>query len=111
MRTIMRIWRFKNNKHDMSVNVSFINDTKKQVVSVKMLFGNFEISNVLLAYLNICAGDSFRTVVDENKWTEEWMYDGMHSEYKQIDLYKFILGDDLHNCCEFERLRNTVNAP
>ena len=87
----------------MSIEMYFINDTKKQIVSTKKLYGDFEDKQQLLCYLNMCQGDNFRTEFEDS----ECIYD---AEYKHIKLHEFNIGleDDLYKSIEFERLFKLV---
>lgn len=96
----------------MSIQMYFINETKKQVVDTKKLYGDFEDKQQLLCYLNLCQGDVFRTEFENSQWIEEWLYDGLYPDFKQINLYEFSIcpTDDLYKSKEFDRLRDVVNA-
>jgi len=95
----------------MSNQIYFINDTKKQIVDTKKLYGDFEDKQQLLCYLNLCQGDIFRIEPENSSWVEGWE-EGKHNEYKQILLYTFQIhvGDDLYKSSEFDRLMDTVNG-
>lgn len=96
----------------MSFQIYFINDTKKQVVDTKLLFGDFEDKQQLLCYLSLCNGDSFRIEDECSQWVEDFIYNGKYAEYKHIKLYEYAIyiGDDLYDSSEFERLRNVVDG-
>jgi len=96
----------------MSIQMYFINETKKQVVDTKKLYGDFEDKQQLLCYINLCQGDTIRTEFENSSWIENWMYENMCPEYKQIKLYEFEIypDDDLFDNKEFDRLRQVVNA-
>lgn len=96
----------------MSVQMYFVNETKKQVVDTKKLYGDFEDGQQLLCYLNLCQGDTFRTEFENSSWIESFIYDNKPSDYKHIKLYEFDIksGDDLYKSKEYERLRYVVNA-
>ena len=66
----------------MSIQIYFINETKKQVVSTKKLYGNFEDNQQLLCYLSLCAGDTFRTELEGGQWIEKFLYEEKHKDFK-----------------------------
>ena len=70
----------------MSIQMYFINETKKQIISTKKLFFDFEDSKQLLAYINICQGDTLRTCFEDCQFIEDYLYDNKHTEYKKINL-------------------------
>jgi len=94
----------------MGIQMYFINETKKQVVDSKKLYGDFEDKQQLLCYLNLCQGDSFRTEFEDNEWINQFLYGDEHQEYKHVKLYEFKIkpNDDLYNNLEFERLQDVV---
>jgi hypothetical protein len=94
----------------MSIQIYFINETKKQVVSTKKLYGNFEDNQQLLCYLSLCAGDTFRTELEGGQWIEKFLYEEKHKDFKHIKLYEFKirLEEDLYDSKEFDRLYNHV---
>jgi hypothetical protein len=96
----------------MSVQMYFINETRKQVVSTKKLYGDFEDKQQLLCYLNCCQGDSFITEFDDSKWINDWMCNNLHTDYKGINLYEFKINteDDLYKSKEYDRLCDAVNV-
>jgi hypothetical protein len=77
----------------------FINETKKQVVSCKKLYGDFEDSPQLLSYLSLCVGDTIRISNNED---EEL------GGYEFIKLCSYRIKEDRYDCIEFERLINDV---
>lgn len=95
----------------MGIQMYFINETKKQVVDTKKLYGDFEDKQQLLCYLNICQGDIIRTEFENSRWVEDFN-DGKYPDFKQIRLYEFAIypDDDLYNNADFERLQSIVNA-
>ena len=95
----------------MSIQMYFVNETKKQVVDTKKLYGSFENGQQLLCYLNLCQGDTFRTEFDNSSWVESFLYDNKPSDYKHIKLYEFDIssGDNLYQSREFDRLYDAVN--
>lgn len=97
---------------NMSVQMYFVNETKKQVVDTKKLYGDFEDNQQLLCYLNMCQGDSFRTEFENSEWIESFIYDNIPNDYKHIRLYEFDIktGEDLHQSKEYHRLYEVVNA-
>ena len=101
------MWRFI-----MSVEMYFINETKKQVLSTKKLYGDFEDKQQLLCYINLCQGDLIRTEFEDSKWIEDFLYNEMHLDYKKINLFEFRINvnDDLYESKEFDRLYDVVNA-
>lgn len=94
----------------MSLNLFFINDTKKQVVDTKQLFGDFEDKQQLLCYLNMCAGDNIRIRYENDTWVENWLIDNKHDDYNQIKLSSFEISvnDDLYESSEYDRLHEAV---
>jgi hypothetical protein len=96
----------------MSIQMYFINETKKQVVNTKKLYGDFEDKQQLLCYLNLCQGDIIRTEFEHSQWVKDFLYENKYQEYKQICLYEFKIypHDDLCESKEFERLYNVINA-
>lgn len=70
----------------MSVNLYFVNRTKKQIVYTKQLTGQLEDESELCSYLSYCSGDSI-DIMDENcQFIEESI---LSDEYKSIDLSQF----------------------
>lgn len=96
----------------MSIQMFFINETKKQVVCTKKLYGDFEHKQQLLCYLNLCQGDIFRTEFENSKWIEDLLYNNLYPEYKQIKLYEFAIypDDNIYENEEFDRLMQVVNG-
>ena len=96
----------------MSIQMYFVNETKKQVVDTKKLYGDFEDKQQLICYLNLCQGDSFRTEFENSEWIESFLYDDIPSDYKYIKLYEFNIGleEDLYQSKEYDRLCEVVNA-
>jgi hypothetical protein len=94
----------------MSIQMYFINETKKQVVDTKKLYGDFEDKQQLLCYLNFCQGDTIRTEFENSQWIEDWLYENKYPDFKQIRLYEFLIypDDNLHESTEVERLRCAV---
>ena len=90
----------------------FINETKKQVVDTKKLYGDFEDKQQLLCYLNLCQGDTIKTEFEHSKWIEDFLYNDLYPEYKQIKLYEFAIypDEDLYKNKDFDRLIEVVNA-
>ena len=96
----------------MSIQMYFINETKKQVVDTKKLYGDFEDKQQLICYLNLCQGDRFRTEFENSKWIESFLYDNTPSDYNHIRLYEFDISpeEDLYQSKEYDRLYEVVNA-
>ena len=96
----------------MSLEIYFINETKKQVLSTKKLYGDFEDKQQLLCYLNLCQGDVIRIEFESSTWIEDFLNKKMHIDYKQINLYEFDISvtDDLYKSLEYDRLYEVVNA-
>jgi len=96
----------------MSVQMYFINETKKQVVDTKKLYGDFEDKQQLISYLNLCQGDRFRTEFENSSWIESFIYENIPSDYQHIKLYEFDINinDDLYKSKEYDRLYDAVNA-
>lgn len=94
----------------MSVQMYFINETKKQVVDTKKMYGDFEDKQQLLCYLNLCQGDKFRTDFENSEWVNLFFYENEHKDYKHIKLYDFQinLGDNLYKSKEYDRLYDVV---
>jgi hypothetical protein len=82
----------------MGIDIYFINETKKQVVWVKKLFGSLEISDNIAGYLSFCQGDTIKLGYDEPT-------DG----YDVINLYNFDLYGNRD--AEIERLYDRVTNP
>ena len=97
---------------DMGIQMYFINETKKQVVDTKKLYGDFEDKQQLLCYLNLCQGDNFRTEFEDSQWIDSFIYGDKHQEYKHIKLYEFKINveDNLYDSQEYYRLYDTVYA-
>ena len=93
----------------MSIIIYFINDTKKQVVSTKKIYGDFEDKRSLLCYLTICQGDSFRTEFEDSEWVIAFN-SGYLTNYRNIKLHEFKIlpEDDLYDSIEFHRLIEVV---
>ena len=72
----------------MSVEIYFVNKTKKQIVSSKRIFAGFELSELLLAYLSCCVNDSIKIVSETDGFIEDFLYDGKHLDYKYINLFE-----------------------
>jgi len=96
----------------MSVEIYFINETKKQVLSTKKLYGDFEDKQQLLCYINLCQGDLIRIEFESCKWIDDFLYNKMHIEYKKIILceFKISVTDDLYESKEYDRLYEVVNT-
>ena len=96
----------------MSIQMYFINETKKQVVDSKKLYGDFEDKQQLLCYLNLCQGDKFRTEFEDSQWINSFVYEDKYQDYKHIKLYEFKIsvGDNLYSSKEYDRLHDAVNA-
>ena len=94
----------------MSIEMYFINDTKKQVVSSKLLYADFEDNQQLLCYLSVCQGDTIRLLIEGSEWVEEFLCDRKHIEYKQIRLYEFSIYSDssMYDNKEIDRLRAII---
>lgn len=94
----------------MAIVVFFVNDTKKQVVSFKKLYGDFEQKQGLLAYLSLCQGDTLRLEYEDSQWVLDFLYEDKHTEYRRLDIYKYNLGvnDDMISSKAFEALMNDV---
>lgn len=88
----------------------FINETKKQVVSSKKLYADFEQKQQLLCYLNFCQGDVFRTEFESSQWIEDYLYNSLYDNYKYIKLYEYKINIDdcLYDNPEVERLLETI---
>jgi len=70
----------------MSLNLFFVNRTKKQIVDTKQLTGQLENESALCSYLSFCSGDSI-DVMDENcQFIEDSL---LSDEYKSINLSQF----------------------
>ena len=93
----------------MALDYYFINETKKQIVSSKVLDFGFEDKEALLSYLSQCRGDTIRIVDESDEVIDDiWSCDE-ESEYKYIDLFSFNLSPDRRSCPETERLYKTIN--
>ncbi len=94
----------------MAIEMYFINETKKQLLRTKKLYGSFEDYNQLICYLNICQGDTITSDFEDSEFINDIIY-GDDEEYTIINLYEFNidLDSELYNCSEFDRLYELVN--
>ena len=84
----------------MGIDIYFVNETKKQVVWVKKLFGSLEISDNIAGYLSFCQGDTIKLEYDGGEPTEG---------YDHINLYDFDFYGNRDD--EIERLYERVSNP
>ena len=84
----------------MSVDTYFVNKTKKQIVSSKQLFCNFEDKNQLLTYLSQCIGDSIIIMNGDCQFIEDYVCEISHQDYKYIHLYEFSINDERNACVD-----------
>ena len=93
----------------MSLEVYFINKTKKQILSTKKLRGYFEGSHQLTCYLEMCIGDTI-IICYENELVEDIMYGSDKGNYKELNLFDYHINshDNLYECPEFKRLYDDV---
>ena len=96
----------------MSIQMYFINETKKQVVSSKKLYGRFEDDSQLLAYLNLCQGDTIKLEFEHSVFVEDFINGVGYQNYRKINLYEYNITQDsdgdLYDCSDFDRLMREV---
>ncbi len=85
----------------MSTEYYIINHTKKQYVSTKLLYAEFEDNKQIVAYLSCCVNDTLHTTRVE---------DNIPRNYRYINLRKFDISEDKYECNEVERLRVCIIA-
>lgn len=86
----------------MGYQFYFINETKKQVVSSKKLWGDFEDKYQLLCYLSACVDDTIKIIGESNIFIEE-MENGTHNDFNIINLYEYKI--DPNNDDDSEKYR------
>ena len=81
----------------MSVDLFFINDTKKEVVSSKVISSGFEDGQQLMAYLKCCKGDSIRIKGEDDPVVWDFLYEenGKYSDYTEINIDDFTVEKDV----------------
>lgn len=94
----------------MGYDYFFINETKKQIVGSKVLYGDFEAKEELLAYLSFCVGDTIRIVGEEDALIEKEVYSIEEGEYKVIRLYDYDIPENRRDSEDLDRLREEVNG-
>lgn len=96
----------------MSIQAYFINDTEKQIVDSKVLFGDFEDGQQLLSYLSFCGTCNMRIEFEDSKFIEDWKFNNKHKEYKHIKLHQFDIksGDDMYKNDHVEKLLNEIRS-
>jgi hypothetical protein len=88
----------------MSVNIYFVNETKKQIVETKLLYGGLEDSDALACYLSFSEGDTIKVMTEYCDFIEKSI---MNEEFKYIYLYEF----DFYNKrkMEIERMHKLIS--
>ena len=92
----------------MAYSLYFVNETKKQIVSSKKLYCDFEQINQLSCYLSQCEGDIIRILGQDSTFIEDFICE-KHQDYKYISLFEYNIKEERYKCSETERLLKAIS--